>query len=350
MNRTAIIVRGSHVVTWPLMSDDGDDVGDARDAWIPQMSANIDQSLTYQLYRSFWSASLLANRLPIFRLSTSFLYVAVWFPTVSFDKTAVLQVASGLSQAVDWGELGALNLLDLTAAFDTVDNDILLQRLQQRFGADGIAYRWFLSYLLGSTQSVRRGALRSLVYSLLCGVFWVRCCSFCTPSTSSNWSEDMHGVVYQWHSSQRLMPSFQRQRVFVVDLRLPGRRCQLDAVEQASVKLIEDWSHMVCVDTVSRLGEVSLRPWHLHRRRPEHDNSRTVHRVEVFRRTPYCRRDDRLAGMPPATFQTSPVVDLVMSRLDYGNGLYTGRPTCLPCTLNGLPEDVSTSPTLPIFR
>jgi len=31
------------------------------------------------------------------------------------------------------------------------------------------------------------------------------------------------------------MPSFQRQRVFVVDLRLPERRCQLNEVEQASV-------------------------------------------------------------------------------------------------------------------
>jgi len=36
------------------------------------------------------------------------------------------------------------------------------------------------------------------------------------------------------------MPSFQRQRVFVVDLRLPERRCQLDEVEQASVKLDKD--------------------------------------------------------------------------------------------------------------
>jgi Reverse transcriptase (RNA-dependent DNA polymerase) len=44
-------------------------------------------------------------------------------------ETAVLQVMSELLQAVDRGELGALILLDLTAAFDTVDHDILLQRL-----------------------------------------------------------------------------------------------------------------------------------------------------------------------------------------------------------------------------
>jgi len=44
-------------------------------------------------------------------------------------ETAVLQVMSKLLQAVDMGEVGALILLDLTAAFDTVNHDILLQRL-----------------------------------------------------------------------------------------------------------------------------------------------------------------------------------------------------------------------------
>jgi len=52
-------------------------------------------------------------------------------------ETTVLQVMSELLQSVDRGEVGALILLDLTAAFDTVDHDIVLQRLQQTFGIDG---------------------------------------------------------------------------------------------------------------------------------------------------------------------------------------------------------------------
>jgi len=50
-----------------------------------------------------------------------------------FTETAVLHVLSGLLQAIDRGDLGILILLDLTAAFDTVDHDILMQRLQQTF-------------------------------------------------------------------------------------------------------------------------------------------------------------------------------------------------------------------------
>ena len=73
-------------------------------------------------------------------------------------------------QAVDRGDFGALVLLDLTAAFDTVDHDILLQRLKQTFGIYGAAHRWFRSHLIGRTQYVRRGTLRSFITRLLCGM------------------------------------------------------------------------------------------------------------------------------------------------------------------------------------
>jgi hypothetical protein len=62
-------------------------------------------------------------------------------------ETAVLRVLSDILQAVDREDVAALILLDLSAAFDMVGHNILLQRLRISYGIDDTAYRWFQSYL-----------------------------------------------------------------------------------------------------------------------------------------------------------------------------------------------------------
>ena len=44
--------------------------------------------------------------------------------------------------AADKGETTALCMLDLSAAFDTVDHEVLLAKLQRMFGASGVALNW----------------------------------------------------------------------------------------------------------------------------------------------------------------------------------------------------------------
>ena len=48
-------------------------------------------------------------------------------------------------------------LLDLSAAFDTVDQNKLLYILQYEIGVEGIALQWFTSFLCNRTQKVKIG-------------------------------------------------------------------------------------------------------------------------------------------------------------------------------------------------
>ena len=59
------------------------------------------------------------------------------------------------------GSVTALTLLDLSAAFDTMDHTILLDRLNVCYGISELALGWFKSYLLGRTHSVKVGSTLS---------------------------------------------------------------------------------------------------------------------------------------------------------------------------------------------
>jgi len=69
-------------------------------------------------------------------------------------ETMVTRVYNDLLLAADRGQVSALCLLDLTAAFDTVDQKLLFLRLERQFGLRGTAFMWFRSYLSGRTYPV----------------------------------------------------------------------------------------------------------------------------------------------------------------------------------------------------
>ncbi len=92
------------------------------------------------------------------------------YKTGHSTETALLKVQNDLLRAMDKDEVALLLLLDLSAAFDTVGHDALLERLSARFGISGTALAWFDSYLKGRSQTVIINGVKSESHSLKWGV------------------------------------------------------------------------------------------------------------------------------------------------------------------------------------
>ena len=69
-------------------------------------------------------------------------------------ETALLRVTDDILKTLDSNGEVILVLLDLSAAFDTLDHQILLARLRKYFNLTETALKWFSSYLLGRSQRV----------------------------------------------------------------------------------------------------------------------------------------------------------------------------------------------------
>lgn len=263
-------------------------------------------------------------------------------------ETAVLRVLSDLLEAVDRGDVAALILLDLSAAFDTVDHNILFQRLQLSFGIDGVAHRWFKSYLSDRSQCVRRGLQKSAVRRLQCGVpqgsvlgpilfvlYTADLISLvqeggllphlyaddtqvygsCRPSAVAAFStklSDCLDAIARWMTSNRLQLNSNKTEVLWCATgrrqhQLPTDALAVDGVPVLPVSSVRDLGIHVDADLVMRT--------HVQR-----TVSRCFAALRQLRQIRRC--------VPPDTMRTL-VVSLVLSRLDYGNSVLTGLPAYL---------------------
>ena len=85
-------------------------------------------------------------------------------------ETAITKIHHDIITSLDEGRCTVLASLDLSAAFDTVDHDILLHRLWTYYGIRGIAHQWFSSYLHDRQTKICINSSYSESRRLKCGV------------------------------------------------------------------------------------------------------------------------------------------------------------------------------------
>ena len=69
-------------------------------------------------------------------------------------ETALLKVQNDILINMDNEEVTLLVMLDMSAAFDTIDHNILIDILKNNFGVVDSALQWFRSYLANRKQQV----------------------------------------------------------------------------------------------------------------------------------------------------------------------------------------------------
>ena len=85
-------------------------------------------------------------------------------------ENVLLRIVNDILSALDNDNISVLLLLELSAAFDTIDHQILLSRLNSVFGIQSTALQWFYSYLSDRYQFTSVNNLPSSPSQLMYGV------------------------------------------------------------------------------------------------------------------------------------------------------------------------------------
>ena len=148
-------------VVIPLLKKQGLDVNVLKNyrpvSNLPFMSKVLERVVLKQLQEHLQNNNLLEKHQSAYRSGHS-------------TETAVLSVTNSLLLQSDNRKVSVMGLLDLSAAFDTLDHSILLQRLESTFGIKGKVLAWFTSYVSDRTQCVLIDGIKSVPAPLSFGV------------------------------------------------------------------------------------------------------------------------------------------------------------------------------------
>ncbi len=132
-------------IVTPLLKKPGLDVDEFKNfrpvSSLPYLSKIMEKCIVTQLDCYMKSNNLVETNQSAYRKNHS-------------TETALLRITNDLLCAMDKSQGSILIMLDQSAAFDTVNQDILMQRFQAQYGITGSAYAWLDSYFRHRTQVV----------------------------------------------------------------------------------------------------------------------------------------------------------------------------------------------------
>jgi len=112
----------------------------------------------------------LSTCLPLIRADAHSIRVSRRIESITRQRRPFLKVLSDILSALDTGNIAMLTLLDLLAAFDSVDHNTFLRQLRKSYGLGGKVIDWFTSYLSDGKQQVRTTTSSSVPSAVLLGV------------------------------------------------------------------------------------------------------------------------------------------------------------------------------------
>ena len=176
-------------------------------------------------------------------------------------ETALVRVVNDLLQASGSGCVSSLSLLDLSAAFDTTDHNILITRLRGTFSCAGMILDWFISCLSCRTQSVFVGH-ESTPSVLQCGVPQV---SVLGPLLFTLYSHSQSTVICQFGLSCHFFADDSQLHKSSVPSDFSVLACCLkDDIEDVAewmcdskLKMNDDKAELMAIGTRSTLSQVT---------------------------------------------------------------------------------------------
>ncbi len=109
-------------------------------------------------------------------------------------ESALLKVKADILHNMEHQKVTLLVLIDLSAAFDTIDHNILLARLEDKFGITGKALQWHKSYLTDRRQCINLSGTRSCEAVLKYGVPQGSCLG---PVLFTKYASTLFDVIYK---------------------------------------------------------------------------------------------------------------------------------------------------------